>query len=95
MSLDGVGMVDARGSRKAKDYLLCGDEPRLPVDKCRDARPSCRARLTHRHQILEPENGGKTMLCSIISLELLPSRLSHWRHSEGPNPVVDEPSVGR
>jgi hypothetical protein len=28
-------------SRKGKDYLLCGDEPRLPVDKCRDSRTSC------------------------------------------------------
>jgi hypothetical protein len=54
-----------------------------------------RARLTHRHRIFEPENDSKTMTCVTIPLELFPSHLSHWRHSDGPNPVVDEPSLGR
>ena len=26
--------------------------------------------------------------------ELLPSHLSHWRHSDGPNPVVNDPFLG-
>ena len=56
MSLDRVGEADARGgcARQATDYLLLGDEPRLPAGiNAGILEDHAGARLTYRHQIGE------------------------------------------
>jgi hypothetical protein len=96
MSLDRVGEADARGGPGKPRIICCVATNRASGSiSVGILKHRVRARLTHRHRSFEPEEGCKTMLCATISLERLPSHLSRWRHSDGPNPVVDESSLGR
>ena len=82
-------------SRQAKDYLLLGDERASGLISVGILEHRVRARLTHRHRFWSWKKLVKTMLYATVSLELLPSQLSHWRHSDEPNPMVDDRFLDR
>ena len=95
MTLDRVGEADEQGGSGKPRIICCLATNRASRSICVGIlEHGVRARLTHRDRTLEPEKDRKAMLCAKISLELLPSHLSHWRHSDEPNPVVDDGFLG-